>query len=501
MFALVCFLALRLPFPLQVKPVQSAEQIVSKVQAFYESTPQLRAKFRQTVINKTFGPRPPSDGKLYIKKPTGNAKIGKMRWEYYGQKSRNHDRKVVKSFLSDGKTLWAVFHEDKHYYVKTIESDLLPVAVTFLSGKGDLNKEFTAELDTSGKYGDKGDLVVKLTPRQPSAQYKYLWLVVDPTDYRVKQSVVLNSQDDENAFRFYEPDLRRRCRTAGSCSNRKRIVTTSSCRRLLKSRLLLCAALVGCGGKPAPAPPSPPVADAGPPAAAGAGFGASLLAEFASEFLAFADAVLAAKPLPPTSFLLPAGAAGLRLPPGGKRPAGPVDWQAVFVDMTVIGREAKGNVVHIAVTLLITPHEMRLIRAWVGLREVAPPTPPPAVPQPIIDQMRVVQTKFRTKDLDSLTFRPADLSGLGEQYVKTIMAEPGWDAETARVLADVEIVAHTPHIIGASGVDAKGEVFMAIGHLEAVGGRFSWVCHGEGCAPLEGTVWLPTELSPKQNPR
>jgi outer membrane lipoprotein-sorting protein len=208
----VFWLGLVLPQTRAATPALSADQIVAKVQAFYESTPHLRAKFRQTVINKTFGPRPPSDGKVYIKKPDKNAAMGqgfgKMRWEYYGQKSRNRDRKVIKSFLSDGKTLWAVFHEDKAYYVKPIESDLLPVVVTFLSGKGDLTREFNTELEQSGKYGDAGDLVVKLTPKTPSAQYKYLWLVVDPTEYRVKQSIVVNAQDEENAFRFFEPDLK-----------------------------------------------------------------------------------------------------------------------------------------------------------------------------------------------------------------------------------------------------------------------------------------------------
>ena len=173
----------------------SADQVVGKVQAFYKDTRQLKAKFRQTVVNKTFGKKNVSDGWVYIKKP------GKMRWDYYGKKNK---KKVIKSFLSDGNTIWAVFVTDMQYFKKAVKNDLLPVAITFLSGKGDLRTDFRAGLDTKTAYGKKGDYVVKLTPKKPNAQYKTLWLVVDPTNYRVKKSVVENSNGDTNQFSFHE---------------------------------------------------------------------------------------------------------------------------------------------------------------------------------------------------------------------------------------------------------------------------------------------------------
>jgi outer membrane lipoprotein-sorting protein len=176
----------------------SADQVVARVQAFYKETQQLTAKFRQTYTNQTFGRPTVSDGMVWIKKP------GKMRWDYQGRRGT-----VRKSFISDGSTLWSVEHDNKQVARMNLENNLLPVAVTFLYGKGNLATDFTAKLDTSGTYGAKTDHVLELKPRTPSAQYKTLYLVVDPRDFRVKQSIVVEASNNTNHFRFFEPDTRR----------------------------------------------------------------------------------------------------------------------------------------------------------------------------------------------------------------------------------------------------------------------------------------------------
>jgi outer membrane lipoprotein-sorting protein len=90
---------------------------------------------------------------------------------------------------------------------KSLQQDLMPVAVSFLYGKGDLKAEFNAELDTTGKYGEKDDIVLRLTPKHPSAQYKNLYLVVSPKDFHVSQSVIVDSSNNVNHFRFFAPDF------------------------------------------------------------------------------------------------------------------------------------------------------------------------------------------------------------------------------------------------------------------------------------------------------
>lgn len=176
----------------------NADEVVQKVQAFYVNTQHLTALFRQTYTNTSFGKKSVSDGKVWIKKP------GKMRWDYKGKK-----KKVKKSFISDGTTLWAVEHDNKQVMRTKIDDEVLPVAVTFLFGKGDLAKDFAPSLNTSGTYGKNKDYVLELTPRTPSAQYKKLYLVVDPGNFRVKQSIVLEASGNTNHFRFYSPDTKK----------------------------------------------------------------------------------------------------------------------------------------------------------------------------------------------------------------------------------------------------------------------------------------------------
>ena len=206
-------------FPLEVMRVAAgpdANQLVGKVQKFYESTQQLTAKFRQTYKNETFGTTKVSDGRLYIKKP------GKMRWDYYAKKSKGKKAEIEKTFVSDGTMLWMVEHDQKQYAKQDLKDNMLPVAVTFLSGKGDLRRDFTAEIDRSGSYGKKDDYVLKLTPKKPSAQYKFLYLVVDPGNFRVKQSVVVEASDNTNHFQFYEPNTTKNVKDAWFLFNEKK---------------------------------------------------------------------------------------------------------------------------------------------------------------------------------------------------------------------------------------------------------------------------------------
>jgi outer membrane lipoprotein carrier protein len=165
----------------------TADEVVGKVQAYYASTQKLKATFRQEYTNTTFGKSSTSDGKVYIAKP------GKMRWDY--------EKPEKKYFISDGTTLWVYEEANKQAFQLSLKDQILPVAITFLYGTGNLATEFTAALDP-GKYGAKGDLVLKLTPKQPSAQYKTLWLVVDPNDFHVKESVILEASDNLNHFTF-----------------------------------------------------------------------------------------------------------------------------------------------------------------------------------------------------------------------------------------------------------------------------------------------------------
>lgn len=180
----------------------SAAGVVDRVQAFYVSVKQVSARFRQSVTNATFGgDAKTNDGFVYIQKP------GKMRWDYFAAKKKDAALRTKKSFISNGAYLYVIEYDNKQILKKSLEKDLMPVAVSFLYGKGDLKTDFNAEIDTSGKYGSKGRLVLKLSPKKPSAQYKNLFLVVDPKDFHVTESVIVDSSNNTNQFAFYEPNF------------------------------------------------------------------------------------------------------------------------------------------------------------------------------------------------------------------------------------------------------------------------------------------------------
>jgi outer membrane lipoprotein carrier protein len=211
--------------------------VLDQVQKFYAGIKQVTAQFRQAVTNEMLGSTKTSDGTVWIMKP------GKMRWDYLEKKKDKVE--VTKSFISNGTHLYVVEHDNMQVVKKNLQQDMMPVAVSFLYGKGDLKTEFTPELDGTGKWGGKGDLVLRLTPKQPSAQYKNLILVVSPTDYHVTQSVIIDSSNNVNHFRFYSPDFVKEIKDTWFEFDE----------RSVKNYRMVDADSQGSRGAPAPAPP------------------------------------------------------------------------------------------------------------------------------------------------------------------------------------------------------------------------------------------------------
>ncbi|HUQ05041.1 MAG TPA: outer membrane lipoprotein carrier protein LolA [Kofleriaceae bacterium] len=186
----------------RVAVAPTAAEILTGVQKFYASISDVNAKFRQEVVNATFGRTDKSDGILWIRKP------GKMRWDYYGKKQKDKPLAVAKHFISNGANLYVVDRENKQVIKKDLQKNLLPTAITFLYGKGDLAADFTPEIDKTNTFGAKSDHVLKLTPKTQSAQYKFLYLVVDPSNSRVRESIIIDSAGNKNHFKFYEPNFK-----------------------------------------------------------------------------------------------------------------------------------------------------------------------------------------------------------------------------------------------------------------------------------------------------
>lgn len=177
----------------------SAATVLSNVQQYYANATQLSALFRQTVTNATFGSTKISDGQLWVLKPTY------FRFDYMTKQQKT--LVTTKAFVFDGTSLWLIDHNNKRITQVQPQSSVLPAAVSFLTGASALSSQFTIVLNTSGSYGGKGDFVLELTPNQPSAQYQQLFFVVDPSNWRVKVSIVIDANGNMNRFNFYTPNL------------------------------------------------------------------------------------------------------------------------------------------------------------------------------------------------------------------------------------------------------------------------------------------------------
>jgi outer membrane lipoprotein carrier protein len=138
-------------------PAADPAALARAVQAFYERTRDLEAEFVQTYTYAAFGRSQTSKGVLRVKKP------GKLRWDY-SEPSR-------KSIVVNGSRLVQYEPEANQAYVdERFDATAMSAAVTFLLGKGSLEKEFELATDAEGR--------LVLTPKAPDPRVERIVLTV-----------------------------------------------------------------------------------------------------------------------------------------------------------------------------------------------------------------------------------------------------------------------------------------------------------------------------------
>ena len=168
-------------------------EVVKRMQERYEKASDYRARFVQKYVNAATGRERTSSGELLIKKP------GKMRWNY--EKPERH------MYLAAGNTFWVYEPESRQAFRQDLKTSQLPVAVSFLMGKGKLQDEFDVTLAKELPYGDPKSYRLSLKPKKPQSTYKAIYFVVDPATFLVRQSVLINTQGDVNNFEFSDARL------------------------------------------------------------------------------------------------------------------------------------------------------------------------------------------------------------------------------------------------------------------------------------------------------
>ena len=163
----------------------AAHALARKVQGHYLATRDLEARFVQTYTYAGLGRRQVSRGRLRVKKP------GRMRWDY--EEPERKTVSVVGSRLVQYEPEVNQAYVDDHF-----DATAMSAAVTFLLGKGDLEKEFEVSA------GEKGTLV--LVPRKPNPRVESVTLAVGP-EGEVTETRVVDGSGNANAIAL--SDLKR----------------------------------------------------------------------------------------------------------------------------------------------------------------------------------------------------------------------------------------------------------------------------------------------------
>lgn len=156
------------PGPSASSASSCVEQVVLRVQTFYEGVEDLEASFDQTTRSAMLAGSS-SEGAEASAGRVAFAKPGKMRWAY----ERPRESLVV----SDGTTLW--IHDPAAKEVQRLsvtQGYLSGAALQFLLGEGKILESFRVSAERCGPEVERVELV--LLPREP-ASYERLGLTVD----------------------------------------------------------------------------------------------------------------------------------------------------------------------------------------------------------------------------------------------------------------------------------------------------------------------------------
>jgi outer membrane lipoprotein carrier protein len=167
----------------------TAQELAAALQKKYDGIKDFSADFVHAYEGGVLRKQITERGKLLVKKP------GRMRWEYTAPEQ--------KLFVSDGLKLYSYVPQDKQVIVSDVPAaDNATTPALFLTGKGNLTRDFTASLVALPAGMPAGGRALKLVPRTPQREYEWLTLVVDPAALTIRGLVTMDAQGGTSSFSF-----------------------------------------------------------------------------------------------------------------------------------------------------------------------------------------------------------------------------------------------------------------------------------------------------------
>jgi outer membrane lipoprotein carrier protein len=174
---------------LSAQAPDSAAEVAAALQRKYDSIRDFSADFTHQHQSSVLRRKVHEQGSVLIKKP------GKMRWEY-----QTPEKKL---FVSDGKRIY--FYEQAINQVTITEmpdGDQAASAVLFLTGKGNLSRDFTAGFLPPEGASPSDSYGLRLDPKVPQGEYDWLEIVVDRRTLLIQRLTAADKQGGRSTFLF-----------------------------------------------------------------------------------------------------------------------------------------------------------------------------------------------------------------------------------------------------------------------------------------------------------
>jgi outer membrane lipoprotein carrier protein len=166
---------------------ETAEQLAARIQTRYDAIRDFEADFVQTYQGGLLRTKTTEQGTVAIKRP------GRMRWVY--------TKPERKEFVSNGERIYSYIPRDKQVIVSPMPEDDQTTPALFLTGRGHLVRDFTAEF-TEVPGAAAGTVGLKLVPKKTDPEFEWLMLAVNPATLQIQQLIALDRQGGQSSFVF-----------------------------------------------------------------------------------------------------------------------------------------------------------------------------------------------------------------------------------------------------------------------------------------------------------
>jgi outer membrane lipoprotein carrier protein len=175
-----------MPAQLVAQATPTPDAIARALQDRYQRIRDFSADFSQTYRGGALRTQTREEGTVVVKKPS------RMRWIY-----TKPDRK---EFVSDGSKMYMYLPADKQVIESRVPADdKATTPALFLSGKGDLLRDFTASFAPTPLAGT---VALKLVPRRAEPDLEYFIVVLDPGTLQIRALTTKDRQGGESTMTF-----------------------------------------------------------------------------------------------------------------------------------------------------------------------------------------------------------------------------------------------------------------------------------------------------------